>query len=268
MLGNRFYNQSFRKLIIAFGQVFNNIVIQRTNSTGGVTARIKVPLAYAPKEKFLVRLDQQANLNSREFATSLPRMGFEITGLAYDPSRKLTRVQKYSQVKSGEDGKKVNFNYTPVPYNISMQLYIFTATAEDGLQIVEQILPYFQPDYTVTINAVPDLNIKRDVPIVLNSVNYQDTYDGGYTSRRAVIYTLNFTAKTYLFGPDATNKTIKTVQVDMYDDTDTTNKARVERITTTPNPTSADADDDFGFTTDIEFFEDSKKYNPSTDTDE
>ena len=112
MLGNRFYNQSFRKLIIAFGQVFNNIVIQRTNSTGGVTARIKVPLAYAPKEKFLVRLDQQANLNSREFATSLPRMGFEITGLAYDPSRKLTRVQKYSQVKSGEYGKKVNFNYT------------------------------------------------------------------------------------------------------------------------------------------------------------
>ena len=110
MLGNRFYNQSLRKLIIAFGQVFNNIVIQRTNKTGGVTARIKVPLAYAPKEKFMVRLDQQANLNSREFATSLPRMGFEITGLSYDASRKLTRVQKYSQVKSNEEGKKVNFN--------------------------------------------------------------------------------------------------------------------------------------------------------------
>ena len=107
MLGNRFYNQSLRKLIIAFGQVFNNIVIQRTNKTGGVTARIKVPLAYAPKEKFMVRLDQQANLNSREFATSLPRMGFEITGLSYDASRKLTRVQKYSQVKSNEEGKKV-----------------------------------------------------------------------------------------------------------------------------------------------------------------
>ena len=152
MLGNRFYNQSLRKLIIAFGQVFNNIVIQRTNKTGGVTARIKVPLAYAPKEKFMVRLDQQANLNSREFATSLPRMGFEIKGLSYDPSRKLTRVQKYSQVKSGEDGKKVNFNYTPVPYNIDLQLYLFTATAEDGLQIIEQILPYFQPDYTVTVN--------------------------------------------------------------------------------------------------------------------
>ena len=103
------------------------------------------------------------------------------------------------------------------------------------------------------------------MPIILNSVNYEDTYDGGYTTRRAVIYTMNFTAKTYLFAPDATNKTIKTVQVDMYDDTDTTNKARVERVTTTPNPTSADADDDFKSITDIEFFEDSKKYNPDTD---
>ena len=162
----------------------------------------------------------------------------------------------------------MNFNYTPVPYNLSFSLYSFTASAEAGLQIVEQIIPFFQPDYTVTINAIPELNIKRDVPIVLNSINYEDTYDGGYTTRRAVIYTLNFTAKTYLFGPDATSKTIKTVQVDMYDDTDTTNKARVERVTTTPNPTNADADDDFGFTTDIDFFEDSKKYNPETDTDE
>ena len=161
MLGNRFYNQSFRRLIISFGQIFNNIVIQRTNSSGGVTSRIKVPLAYAPKEKFLVRLDEQSNLDNREFATSLPRLGFELSGLAYDATRKLTRVNRYSKVKSGEDGKVLNFNYTPVPYNISMNLYVFTATAEDGLQIVEQILPFFQPDYTVTINMVPDLDIKR-----------------------------------------------------------------------------------------------------------
>ena len=264
MLGNRFYNQSFRKLIIAFGQVFNNIVIQRTNSTGGVTARIKVPLAYAPKEKFLVRLDQQANLNSREFATSLPRMGFEITGLAYDPSRKLTRVQKYSQVKSNEDGKKVNYNYTPVPYNISMQLYIFTATAEDGLQIVEQILPFFQPDYTVTINAVPDLNIKRDVPIVLGNINYEDSYDGDFTNRRAVIYTLSFTAKTYLFGPMNNQGVIKTSQADLGTSTDSP-LTREERVVVIPNPTTADADDDFGFTTTISFFNDSKRYNPTSE---
>ena len=127
MLGNRFYNQSLRKLIIAFGQVFNNIVIQRTNKTGGVTARIKVPLAYAPKEKFLVRLDEQANLNNREFAITLPRMGFEMTGLAYDPTRKINKMQKFRQVKTGEEGKVLNFNYTPVPYNVSYTLNIFTA---------------------------------------------------------------------------------------------------------------------------------------------
>src|SRR5210317_773586 len=265
MLGTRFYNQGFRKLIIAFGQIFNNVVIQRTNSTGGVTARIKVPLAYAPKEKFLVRLDQQANLESREFATSLPRMGFEITGLSYDSSRKLTRVQKYSKVKANEDGKKMNYNYSPVPYNISMNLYVFTATAEDGLQIIEQILPYFQPDYTVTV--VPDLDIKRDIPIVLGNIGYEDTYDGSFTQRRAVIYTLSFTAKTYLFGPMNNQSVIKQTQSDIYTDTDTTS-TREERIVVVPDPTSADADDDFGFTTTISFFDDSKTYNPSTDTDE
>ena len=267
MLGTRFYNQSFRKLIIAFGQIFNNIVIQRTNSTGGVTARIKVPLAYAPKEKFLVRLDQQANLESREFATTLPRMGFEITGLAYDSSRKLTRVQKYSKVKTGEDGKKMNYNYSPVPYNIAMNLYVFTATAEDGLQIIEQILPFFQPDYTVTVNVVPELNIKRDIPIVLGNIGYEDTYDGSFTQRRAVIYTLSFTAKTYLFGPMNNQSVIKQTQSDIYTDTDTTS-TREERIVVVPDPTSADADDDFGFTTTISFFDDSKTYNPTTDTDE
>jgi len=267
MFGTRFYNQSFRKLIIAFGQVFNNIVIQRTNSSGGVTARIKVPLAYAPKEKFLVRLDQQANLDSREFATSLPRMGFEITGLSYDSTRKLTRVQKYSKVKSGEDGKKMNYNYSPVPYNISMNLYVFTATAEDGLQIIEQILPFFQPDYTVTVNVVPELNIKRDIPIVLGNIGYEDTYDGDFTNRRAVIYTLSFTAKTYLFGPMNNQGVIKQTQADVYTDTDTTS-TREERIVVVPDPTSADADDDFGFTTTISFFDDSKNYNPESGSDE
>ena len=266
MFGTRFYNQGFKKLIIAFGQIFNNIVIQRTNSTGGVTARIKVPLAYAPKEKFLVRLDQQANLESREFATTLPRMGFEITGLAYDSSRKLTRVQKYSKVKSNEDGKKMNFNYTPVPYNIAMNLYVFTATAEDGLQIIEQILPYFQPDYTVTVNVVPDLGIKRDIPIVLGNIGYEDTYDGSFTQRRAVIYTLSFTAKTYLFGPMNNQGVIKTVQADVGSDTDSP-LTREERIVVVPNPTTADADDDFGFTTTISFFNDSKRYDPETGSD-
>ena len=268
MFGTHFYNEGLRKLTIAFGQLFNNIVLQNTSSTGAVTKRIRVPLAYAPKEKFLVRLDEQSNLSSREFAITLPRMGFEMTGLNYDPSRKLNKLQKFRQVKSGEDGKVLNFNYTPVPYNVNYTLNIFTATAENGLIIVEQILPFFQPEYTVTINMVPDLGIKRDVPIILNGVNYEDSYDGNFTTRRAVIYTLNFTAKTYLFGPMTNQKVIKEVQDDLYSDTDTTNKAREERIIITPNPANADADDDFGFTTQILSFSDGKKYNPKTDTDE
>ena len=268
MFGNYFYNESMRRMTIGFGQIFNNIQIKRKDSTGKVIQTIRVPLAYGPKEKFLVRLDQQSSLNNREFAITLPRMGFEISSIAYDPTRKLTRVQKFKQVKSAADGKVLDFNYTPVPYNISYNLFSFTASAEAGLQIIEQILPFFQPDFTVTINAIPTLNIKRDIPIILNSVNYEDTYSGDFTTRRAVIYTLNFTAKTYLFGPSTSQKVIKTVQTDQYSDTDRVNKARESRIIVVPSPTTADANDDFGFTTTIDFFEDSKKYNVTKDTDE
>jgi hypothetical protein len=266
MFGNYFYNESMRRMTIAFGQIFNNIQIKRKDSSDTVIQSIRVPLAYAPKEKFLVRLDQQPDLNEREFAITLPRMGFEITGITYDGSRKLTRVQKYKTVKTGAEGKVLNYNYTPVPYNISYGLYIFTATAESGLQIVEQILPYFQPDYTVTVNAIPEMNIKRDVPIVLNNVTYEDSYSGDFTTRRAVIYSLTFTAKTYLFGPTSTQKVIKETQADLY--TDLPESKREERVIVVPNPTSADADDDFGFTTTIQSFSDSKNYNPSTDSDE
>ena len=195
-------------------------------------------------------------------------MGFEISSIAYDPTRKLTRIQRFKRVKTNKDGKVLDFNYTPVPYNISYNLYSFTASAEAGLQIIEQILPFFQPDFTVTINAIPSLNIKRDIPIILNTVNYEDTYSGDFQTRRAVIYTLNFTAKTYLFGPSTSQKVIKTVQTDQYSDTDRVNKARESRIIVVPDPTTADADDDFGFTTTIDFFEDSKKYNVTTDKDE
>ena len=268
MFGQNFYHESLRKLTVAFGQIFNNIIIENTSSTGAVTKRIRVPLAYAPKEKFLVRLDQQSNLEDRQFATVLPRLGFELTGLSYDPTRKLARTQKYVKVKSGESGKVLNYNYTPVPYNITYNLYSFTATAENGLQIVEQIVPFFQPDYTVTINAIPELNIKRDVPIILNNITYEDSYDASFTRRRAVIYTMSFTAKTYLFGPMSNQGVIKETQADLYSDTNTSTGKREARVIVVPDPTSADADDDFGFTTTINFFQDGKKYNPITDTDE
>ena len=267
MFGTYFYNESMRRMTIGFGQIFNNIQIKRKDSNGNITQSIRVPLAYAPKEKFLARLDAQPSLSDREFAVTLPRMSFEITGISYDSSRKLTRVQKFKHVKTGAEGKVLNFNYVPVPYNISYNLYSFTASAEAGLQIIEQILPFFQPDFTVTVNAIPELDIKRDIPIVLNSVNYEDTYSGDFTTRRAVIYTLSFTAKTYLYGPMSNQGIIKTVQSDLGADTDSP-LTREERIVITPNPTTADADDDFGFTTTISTFADGKRYNPVSDTDE
>ena len=268
MFGTHFYNEGLRKLTIAFGQLFNNIVLQNTSSTGAVTKRIRVPLAYAPKEKFLVRLEQQANLQQdREVAVTLPRLGFEITGLSYDSSRKLNKMNKTIRVKSNEEGKKTNFNYTPVPYNINFSLYSFTATAENGLQIVEQILPFFQPDYTVSIRVLPEMNLIRDVPIILNGVQYEDNYDGEFTRRRAVVYTLNFTAKTYIYGPMSNQGIIKTAQADLGADTDP-KLSREERIVVVSNPTTADADDDFGFTTTITSYDDGKRYNPVTDTDE
>jgi len=266
MFGNYFYNESMRRMTIAFGQIFNNIQIKRKDSNGNVVQSIRVPLAYAPKEKFLARLDQQASLDNREFAVTLPRMGFDIAGLEYDATRKLNRIQKYKTVKADIDGKVMNYNYVPVPYNISYNLSTFTASAESGLQIIEQILPFFQPDFTVTINVIPEMNIKRDVPVILNRINYEDTYNGSFTDRRAVIYTLNFTAKTYLYGPARTQKVIKEVQSDLY--TTTPEATREERIIVIPEPTTANANDDFGFTTTITNYFDGKNYNPSTDSDE
>ena len=264
MFNRYFYNSGLRKLTVAFGTIFNNIQVKKSLSDSTLQS-IRVPLAYGPKEKFMVRLDQQANLENREFAVTLPRMSFEISGIEYDGSRKLTRIQKYRTVKTGSTNV-TNYNYTPVPYNISYKLFVFTATAENGLQIIEQILPYFQPDYTVTLNLIPELNIKRDVPIVLTSVQYEDTYSGDFTTRRAVTYTLDFTAKTYLFGPPYSSKVIKETQSDNYSDTTATTKE--SRITVVPAPISADADDDFGFTTTINFYDNSRTYNPITDSDE
>jgi hypothetical protein len=253
MFGNFFYNSGLRKLTVAFGTIFNKIQVKKNDPNGNTVQSIIVPLAYAPKEKFIVRLDQQKDLNEREFAIVLPRMSFEISGIAYDPSRKLTRIQKYRSVSSDTE-QAINYNYTPVPYNINYTLNVFTANAENGLQIVEQILPFFQPDYTITLNLLPELNIKRDIPIILNSVTYEDSYTGNFDQRRAVIYTLNFTAKTYLFGPATTSKVITKTTSDLYSEVPgaVPNPTLEETITVKPNPADAAANTDFGFTTTIE----------------
>ena len=254
MLGQQFYHETMRKVVVAFGTIFNNINIVRKNNSGTIIQKMKVPLAYGPAQKFLTRLDNDPSLKNK-VAVTLPRIGFEIANLAYDPVRKLNRVQKFKKVKS-TDKNRLDVQYMPVPYNLDFSLYVMAKNSDDALQIVEQILPYFQPDYTITLNDMSDMGIKRDVPIILSSVNYEDSYQGNFEERRAIMYTMTFTAKFYLYGPVTSDKVIKTVQVDQYTDSKVNAPTREQRYTVTPNPASASADDDFGFNETSSFFQD------------
>jgi hypothetical protein len=265
MLGQQFYHESIRKVIVAFGTTFNNIQLVRKDNDGNIKQTMKVPLAYGPRQKWLVRLNEDADL-SKQVAVTLPRIGFEIQSLSYDPARKLNRVQKFKKVK-GSNSNRLDTQYMPVPYNLSIQLYVMAKQSDDALQVVEQILPYFQPDYTLTINDMTDMGIKRDVPIVLNDISYEDNYQGDFETRRALIYTLDFTAKFYLYGPVTSSTVIKTVQVDQYADIKDNAPKREQRYKVQPKPSNADADDDFGFNETSSFFEDAKVFDPVTGTD-
>ena len=202
-----FYNEILRKTIISFGTLFNGLTIKQEGST------VKVPLAYGPTQKFLARLEQAPNL-SQATAISLPRMSFEFTGLTYDSSRKVTTTQTIA-VKNPDDGTDIKKVFMPVPYNMQFELAIMCKLNDDALQIVEQILPFFQPQYNLTINLVNLINEKKDVPVVLENITMDDQYEGDFTSRRVLLYTLRFTAKTYLFGPvtSASKDIIKTATV-------------------------------------------------------
>ncbi len=247
MLGQYFYNESLRKTIIAFGSLFNEITIIRKNNQGDTVQTMKVPLAYGPKQKFLVRLTQDPGAN-QPIAMTLPRIGFEIQSFDYDPVRKLNRIIKQKKVSNAKSKelKQMSTQYTPVPYNMQFELFVMTKNSDDGIQIVEQILPFFQPEYTVSIREVPDMDIVRDVPIVLNSIGYEDTYEGDFTTRRAIIYTFQFTAKSYVYGPVTTAKPITKVQADTYADLPAATPTRVQRFTTQVTGTG-DSDDNFGF---------------------
>ena len=263
------YHELIRKTVVAFGTLFNDMYVYRKNSTGKIIQKMKVPLAYGPKQKFLVRLDQDSARTSddgKTTALTLPRIGFEMTTLTYDAPRKLNRIQKFRKSKSA-DSKSLQHSYMPVPYNVGFSLFAMAKNSDDALQIVEQILPMFQPDYTISLNVMPNMEIVRDVPIVLNDVAYEDTYDGNFTERRVIMYTLNFTAKMYLYGPVTSQKIIKRVQVDQYSDTNVNVAKREQRIVVTPNPTTADADDNFGFNEVHSFFQDADSFDPDSGTD-
>ena len=265
MLGSTFYHETLRKCIIGFGTLFNDIHIIRKDSSGNTIQSMKVPLAYGAKQKFLTRLREDPSL-TKTVAITLPRIGFEIGQIAYDSTRKLNKIQKVK--KAGTAGNKVDTQYMPVPYNIDFELYCMSKNSDDALQIVEQILPYFQPDYTITINDIVQMSSKRDVPIVLTGISYEDNYAGEWTERRAIIYTMSFTAKCYLYGPVISGQVITKVQVDEYTDSSSAAPKREQRLTVTPDPADASMDDNFGFNETHSFFEDAKTYNPETGQDE
>ena len=281
MLGTYYYHEIMRKTIVAFGTLFNQINIRHDDASGNTYSDLKVPLAYGPSQKFLARLEQQGNLN-KPVQITLPRMSFEMNNIQYDSTRKTGITQTFKAVdKTTSAVKKV---FMPVPYNIGFELNILSKLNDDALQIVEQILPYFQPSFNVTIDLISSIGEKRDVPIVLDSISFQDDYEGDFSTRRALIYTLRFTAKTYLFGPvaDSSEGLIKKVQLDYYTDTNTQTAKREVRYTATPKALTdknndgvineADdalltADDDFGFNETTTFFSDSKTYSPTQKTD-
>ena len=223
-----FYNEILRRTIISFGTLFNNITIEQDNSV------LKVPLAYGPTQKFLARIEQSPDLN-KPTAITLPRMSFEFTGLTYDSTRKVTTTQQFS-VKDPNDGTEVKKAFMPVPYNMQFELSVMTKLNDDALQIVEQILPYFQPAYNLTVELVESIKEKRDIPVVLENITMEDDYEGDFTKRRVLLYTLRFTAKTYLFGPvsSATKDVIKRATVSYLTGTDTSNADRSLTYSVTP----------------------------------
>jgi len=230
-----FYHEILRKTVIAFGTLFNDIEIKHTNSSDDVVSIIKVPLAYGPTQKFLARLEQSPNL-SKPTQITLPRMSFEFTGITYDSSRKVTTTQQFT-VSDATNGNVTKKAYMPVPYNMQFELSIMSKLNDDALQIVEQILPYLQPAYNLTVTLVNNgIDEKRDIPIILENVTMQDDYEGNFTTRRVLLYTLRFTAKTYLFGPvsTATSDIIRTSKINYLTGTDTTNTSRELTYASTP----------------------------------
>jgi len=228
----KFYYSTIRKSVIAFGNLFNNIHIDRKDSLDNVVQTLKVPLSYAPRQKFLARIDSLPIAEERSTQVLLRRMAFEMTNIAYDPSRRVSLVQQNRGVNLTSN--TLNTQYAPTPYNIEMFLFAYVKNQDDGLQIVEQILPYFNPDFNLTLNTIPSLNIKNDMQIVLNTLNYEDQYEGDFVNRRAIIWTFNFTVKLNFYGPINKTGVITSVYADIFNNEDMSQKIQTYEVTIDP----------------------------------
>ena len=282
MFGKPYYFSLIRKYVILMGTLLNNIRITRTDKDGNVTALLEVPITYAAKDKMLARVLQDPALDKTNAVPAMPMISFEMGKMTYDGTRKLNTIGKVS-VKDADDASKFKYQYNPVPYNIEFKVYVYVKNAEDGTKIIEQILPYFTPDWTTTVNLIPEVNVTMDIPIVLNNINQFDKYDGAYTQRRAIIWELDFTLKGYIYGPIKSSGIIKFIRTQFYiPSTNTAAQGRgitpmAEKVTIQPgldangNPinyygqpnnslgtlpyTEINADDDYGFITQIYNFD-------------
>ena len=228
----KFYHSTIRKSVIAFGNLFNNILIDRKDANGNVVQTIKVPLSYAPRQKFIARIEALPVVENRSTQVLLPRMAFEMLSVVYDPSRRVSLIQQNRSVNSTSN--TLNSQYAPSPYNLEMSLYVYAKNQDDGLQIVEQILPYFNPDFNVSINAIPTLGIKNDMQIVLSNISYDDQYEGDFSQRRAIVWTLNFTVKLNFFGPISKTGVITTVYADLFNNPEMTERLQTYEVTVDP----------------------------------
>jgi hypothetical protein len=263
-----FYFSTIRKAVMTFGTLFNEIRIQRpvSQSNSSVAQTLLIPIRYAPKEKALARLNGDPNLDRPGAMPYLPMMSFEIAGFEYDTSRKIPKIERIIRKDTGEPNN-LKYTYTPVPYNIDFELNIIVKYPEDGLKIVEQILPFFTPDFTPNVSLIPELSIDMDTPVILRNTRMTDLYEGDFIQRRAVIWTLTFTLKTYLFGPVRSKPIIKMANTTFYFGNTTDPTEPIGRVVVTPgllpngSPTTNSAlsvntslievDDDFGFCVDF-----------------
>ncbi len=312
MLGTTYYHETIRKYVAIFGTLFNDINIQRRNSAGIITEQIKVPIAYEAKDKLLLRM--RGVQAERSVSTTLPRMGFSMTAITYDGTRKLNTLGQVYAANTAASSSTLMKQYNPVPYNFDFTLGAMVDNSEDGAQIFEQIVPFFTPEFNVTVNLIPSMNIKPDIGIILNDVTVEDTYEGEFTLRREIVWTLGFTLKGFIYPDVKSGSVVKTVHVNLRmpgdnetpppeyvileDSTDfTTNYILLDadagspnatgpmkvlnehastavgdagiksRITVTPGPTDAIANDDFGYTTTTEYFNDAIDNDPVTGLD-
>ena len=232
MFSENYYHGIGRKYMVAFGNLFSDIMVQRKNKAGVTVQTIQVPIQYGPKQKYMARIKGDVDFDEK-VATSLPRMSFEFTGATYDSSRKLSSTIKNTYQSATDPDVRLT-QFAPVPYNFDYTLTIYVKNEDDGMQIIEQILPYFRPEWTVNVRSMPDLNIVDDVPIVLTSFNKNDSYEGDFENRRALIYDLNFTIRGKLYGPTSTAGVIKRAITNIYDGVES-NSTKIEVMTVTPS---------------------------------